>query len=538
MKRVIILIFFVQSCLQAQVYEFNTLQLAHWDEAGEDYSDVWGYAAGGREYAIIGSRTKIYFIDVTNPTAPIVIDEFGPFTSTTWREFKTFSHYAYAVTDGPDAGGLRIFDLQYLPDTVIQVRQTTAFFTKCHMPFIDETNARLYCAGTDTRNNGIIVLDLSSRPDSPSVLINQALPRGYVHDMFVKNNIVYASHGGNGLSQYDCTGNACTGELSHFQTGGYNHSSWMTADNTLLVNAIETPGHPLWLFNLSDGGISSENYKTFKSVTLNEQYPNRPPGDTANIGHNPYIIGNRVYVSYYTDGVQIFDISDVNNIRRIAYFDTDRDHTSYLPAFRGCWGVYPFLPSGNILASDIQSGLWVFRVNEPALPINYIQLKGRLVHIDQVGLQFDFIAQADTKSILLEKSTDSITFNPFREINGWKKLIKYNGNILDKEASLDNYYRIKLIKENGLSNYSNVINIKSTKSKIKIWPNPVEYRFNIVAFSDITKITLRDIQGRTIYQWNNPPTTIDLPEMIYNGVYILEIQEGPVSNFSKLIVER
>ncbi|MDZ4707832.1 MAG: choice-of-anchor B family protein [Saprospiraceae bacterium] len=538
MKRVIILIFFVQSWLQAQVYEFNTMQMAHWNEAGEDYSDIWGYAAAGREYAIIGSRTKIYFIDVTNPTAPVVIEAFGPFTSTSWREFKTYSHYAYAVTDGPDAGGLRIFDLQYLPDTVIQVRQTTAFFTKCHMPFIDEANARLYCAGTDTRNTGIIVLDLSTRPDSPSVLINQALPRGYVHDMFVKNNIVYASHGGNGLSQYDCTGATCTGELSHFQTGGYNHSSWMTADNNLMVNAIETPGHPLWLFKLTGGNISSENYKTFKSITLKEQYPNRPPEDTANIGHNPYIIGNRVYVSYYTDGVQIFDISDVNNIRRIAYFDTDRDHTSYFPVFRGCWGVYPFLPSGNILASDIQSGLWVFRVNEAALTLNFIQLKGRLIHINQIGLQLDFIAQAGTKSIWLEKSTDSITFNPFREIEGWKKLIKYHGSILDNEVSLNNYYRLRIINEDGSSTYSNVLNIKSTKSKIKIWPNPVEYRFNIVAVSDITKITLSDIQGRTLFKWINPPTSIDLPEMIGNGVYILEIQEGPVSNFSKLIVQR
>ena len=31
------------------------------------------------------------------------------------------------------------------------------------------------------------------------------------------------------------------------------------------------------------------------------------------------------------------------------------DHNSY----RGAWGVYPFLPSGNILVSDMQYGLYV-----------------------------------------------------------------------------------------------------------------------------------------------------------------------------------
>jgi len=537
MKRVIILIFFFQSWLQAQVYEFNTVQLANWNGAGEEYSDVWGYAADGKEYAIIGSRSKIYFFNVTNPTTPVLVEEFGPFTATSWREFKTFSHYAYAVADGPDAGGLRIFDLQYLPDTVIQVRQTTEFFTKCHMPFIDEANARLYCAGTDTRSNGIIVLDLSGRPDSPSIVINQALPRSYVHDMFVKNNIVYASHGANGISQYDCTGSSCSGELSNFQTGGYNHSSWMNADNILLVNAIETAGHPLWLFSIDSGVISSENYKRFKSITLKDQYPNHPPGDTANIGHNPYFLGNLVFVSYYTDGVQIFDFSDVNNIRRVAYFDTDRGPTSYSPAFRGCWGVYPFLPSGNILASDIQSGLWIFRVNEAALPLNYIKLTGALTRIHRIELNMEFVAKTGTRQVWLEKSTDGRYFKTLQEIKEWKSLFKFNSVYTDNGVFVDNYYRLRLVYEDGSSAYSDTLHL-STISKIKIWPNPIEYRFNIFTGSDIKMMTLMDLQGKKIFQITNPPTSLTLPENISKGIYIIEINDGFFSRYSKIMVQR
>ena len=146
MRWSIIVFLFIHSLLQAQVFEYNTIQKGQWNGAGETYSDVWGYAANGREYAIIGSARYIYFFDVTNPSNITLVDKFGPYTSTSWREFKTYGHYAYAVTDGADAGGLRIFDLQNLPDTVVQVRQTTAFFSKCHMPFIDEANGRLYCA--------------------------------------------------------------------------------------------------------------------------------------------------------------------------------------------------------------------------------------------------------------------------------------------------------------------------------------------------------------------------------------------------------
>jgi hypothetical protein len=66
---------------------------------------------------------------------------------------------------------------------------------------------------------------------------------------------------------------------------------------------------------------------------------------------------NLVYISYYQDGLQVFDISNPNNPIRIAYYDT------YIPentgGYAGAWGVYSFLPSGRILISDVQSGLFV-----------------------------------------------------------------------------------------------------------------------------------------------------------------------------------
>lgn len=537
MKRAIILILFFQSWLQAQVYEFNTIRLANWNSAGEDYSDIWGYAVDGKEYAIIGSRTKILFFNITNPSNPILIDQFGPFTSTSWREFKTYGHYAYAVTDGPDAGGLRIFDLQYLPDTVIQVRQTTEFFTKCHMPFIDEANGRLYCAGTDTRANGIIVLDLTQRPDSPSLVINQPFPRGYVHDLFVRNNIVYASHGGNGLSQYDCTGDTCSGELSNFQTGGYNHSSWMNADNTLLVNAIESQGHPIWLFNLTNGTISSEEYKRFKSKTLNEQFPNHAPGDTLSIAHNPYFKGNRVFVSYYTDGVQIFDVSDVNNIRRVAYFDTDRSINNYA-GFRGCWGVYPFLPSGNIIASDIQSGLWIFRVNEAALSLNFIKLTGKLKKENQIQLNVEFISPDNVEQVWLEKSTDEVQFKPYQQIVDWVSQVKFTDQIIDQQVENENFYRLKLIYSDGSSRFSDTVHLISSNSAIKIWPNPAINMINVFSNKDIKQLILMDIQGKKIIQVAQPSFPLTIPQHISNGVYILEVNDGYASVYSKLVVHR
>ena len=75
------------------------------------------------------------------------------------------------------------------------------------------------------------------------------------------------------------------------------------------------------------------------------------------MAHNLIIKDNYVYVSHYHDGLWIWDISNPSNPVVVGNYDTylPDDHDSY----RGAWGVYPLLPSGNILISDMQSGLFV-----------------------------------------------------------------------------------------------------------------------------------------------------------------------------------
>lgn len=69
--------------------------------------------------------------------------------------------------------------------------------------------------------------------------------------------------------------------------------------------------------------------------------------------------GGREYaVIDSTMGTHIFDISDPLNPTTAGYYDTSTEpHVA--GNYRGNWGVYPFLPSGLILASDMQNGLFV-----------------------------------------------------------------------------------------------------------------------------------------------------------------------------------
>ncbi len=80
---------------------------------------------------------------------------------------------------------------------------------------------------------------------------------------------------------------------------------------------------------------------------------------TAAIDHNLYVLGNRVYQANYSTGLRVLEFQDLSmsQIQEVAFFDTypADDATS----FEGMWSVYPYLPSGNIIANDKTTGLFV-----------------------------------------------------------------------------------------------------------------------------------------------------------------------------------
>ena len=84
-------------------------------------------------------------------------------------------------------------------------------------------------------------------------------------------------------------------------------------------------------------------------------------GPTRAIDHNGFVRGNRYYMSNYERGITVLDITNPAIPEEVGFFDTfpSSDNTS----FNGAWGVYPYLPSGIILASDINTGLYVLADN-------------------------------------------------------------------------------------------------------------------------------------------------------------------------------
>ncbi len=337
------------------------------------YNDVWGYAADGREYAIVGGRDSVFFVDITDPRNPEQVGSFFGTGVTSWRDMKTYSHYAFAGSER-NGEGLMVFDLQHLPDSVVQIDRTTEFFTRSHNIFIDTSSAWLYALGAreGSTYRDIIILDISD-PYNLVEVNEQALPGGYIHDAYIRNDTMWASHGSfntdfNEYLVYDCSSGSCNliNGIYNYPQEGYQHSSWVHPEKNIVV----------WADESHDRSMKIAEYNARMQFTVTDLFRSKLlepiTGDTGSIAHNPFIKGDSVYVSYYHDGLVVFDISDPTDVKLAGYYDTHPENTNY-SSYKGVWGAYPYLPSGVVLASDRHRGLHILQMVEETTLDDYTE---------------------------------------------------------------------------------------------------------------------------------------------------------------------
>jgi hypothetical protein len=138
----------------------------------------------------------------------------------------------------------------------------------------------------------------------------------------------------------------------------HSHSAALAAGGRLLVETQEFgsffrfhgTGYPRF-FDLSD-----ERNPRLISLFV-------PPGTEASTAHDPKVVGNRLYVSWYDKGVYVLDIRFPRFPRAIGHLVPGAEHNSGNPFCPDCtfvWGIFPYLD--YFVASDMNSGLWVLKL--------------------------------------------------------------------------------------------------------------------------------------------------------------------------------
>lgn len=308
-------------------------------------SNIWGWtSAGGREYALVGLYDGISIVDLQNPAQPVELQHI-PGGEGIWREIATYGNYAYVANE--TSGGLQIVDLSSLPgqvrykDTVIQNINT--------IHTIRVFGNLLFMNGPDNFNGGMAICDLSANPWRPAFVGSYS--RRYVHDMYARNGRAYLGEINSGrftIVDYNNLNNIT--ELgSYTYLNSFTHNTWLNDAGTACFTTDERNRAWIYAWDITD----PSDAEIIDGIQTSY-------GNGESVPHNVHVLNDYLVTSYYKDGVQIVDASRPHNLIETGYYDTSPLSGG---GFEGAWGVYPYFPSGLIIVSDMQEGLFVLRPN-------------------------------------------------------------------------------------------------------------------------------------------------------------------------------
>ena len=344
----------------AQEAPFNATLVGRFDQAA-NYADVWG--EGDFAYLARFGVNEINIVDISDPTAPTLAATYDSAVGgASAQDVKVHNGLMFVGLERVNPGA-QIVDVRD-PFNPVKLTDVTVR-SAVHNVFFDD--GWLYLV--DSEQNQIDIVDLRNyNPDNPPAVISTSTYRllnvgnQFVHDITVQDDRLYAS-AWDSIRIYDVSdlANQAPSFMGSAQ-GNAVHAAWPTSDNRFVVVSEERSGGGLTLYELDDNG-------TTVSLTLRDSLTLE--SSRALSVHNPVVVGNTVYVSWYTAGLQVLEIDPVSATWDVvASYDTS-PLTGQNGFFDGNWGVYPFLGADRILASDVQGGLFVIDVDPMLLSFEY-----------------------------------------------------------------------------------------------------------------------------------------------------------------------
>ncbi len=329
-------------------------------------NDCWGYVSpSGREYALMGLDSATAFVEITDPANPVVLASIADNTST-WSDIKIYGEFAYNVNEtGTNGDGIQIFDLTQIDSGIVTLVQEFhgEDIQEAHNVVVDEDSGFLYAVGARTSTGslyggGLVAYDLT---DPANPVFVGAWSGNYLHDAqvitydsgpYAGMQIAFGFAGGTGMVVVDVTDKANMNllSLSTYPSQVYCHQGWVSTDrrfvyindeideNNGLVNLTRTI-----VFDISD--LSAPQFVGAFSTGLNTS------------DHNLYTRGDLIFEVNYKSGLRVFDARDPISPVEIGYLDTYPLNDT--PGYDGAWSSFPYFPSGTIIVSDMDFGLFV-----------------------------------------------------------------------------------------------------------------------------------------------------------------------------------
>lgn len=178
------------------------------------------------------------------------------------------------------------------------------------------------------------------------------------------------------------------------------------------------------------------------------------------------------------------------------------------------------------------------------LPIKLISFSNSVV---ANGVAVDWVTsmEKDFDYFLLERAASTLNFTAIAQVEGKGGLdMTASYSFLDiSPNSGKNYYRLKSVDLDGTFTYSDVILAEwSSGNNVSIYPNPIQNRSFSIDLSDAVTspetLGVYESRGYLVFETalTSMRSTIDLPENIKSGVYVVKVTSSGGQHVSRIVV--
>jgi hypothetical protein len=342
-----------------------------WVVGNVGYTTTWGTRALN-SVSSSGNAIKIWNVAGAIPT---LVDSVIVTEATTLGDIQVSDDgKLLVVATERTPGSIVIYDLtDPLKPQLLSRFKSADTAPGVHTAEVRRVNGKLYaflCIDPPAR---LVIVDLSN-PSSPTQVFSQTMGNPYVHDVNVRDGILFAALWNDGVSIFDIGGGGKGGSPSApvllgnvITVGGSAHNIWWFQD--------PATGSKRYAFVGQEGPGSVPASSTGDIHVIDVSNLEKPKEvafyNVAGAGtHNFSVDESRgiLYAAYYNAGVRALDIRgdlggcaanlkstdgrcDLRKMgREIGHGLTDEAMPVYI------WGVYKI--SGNVYASDMLNGFW------------------------------------------------------------------------------------------------------------------------------------------------------------------------------------